>query len=171
LQIAVYAWLQDNNSEYYRPDGYPYNHATIAGNKNKKAFDSYNPFVKQLRADYDVYRWAKLFDVQKIKSTDPGEKLYERFNGKLIILPYRNGEVYCINDDHIVKVKFDISDDKLFEKIHNVLKKEKAFTGLTNEDFELLHDHMKAMFGNEDIIKESKVVNDDKLLKSLWITI
>ncbi len=162
LQLGLYAWAVNRLGQYFFPQGARYNHASIGANINWQDFDSYEPFVKQLIKDYPVYRWAKIFDVTKISADSPGEKLYERFKGKLVILPHKNGEVFRVNEDELTKVIFIVSDKKLFGKIHNVLKENKAFNGLSNENFDLLKDYVGKVGEAED------VVVDDVLLKALY---
>jgi len=164
IQIGVFAWAQNSKGEYYFPQGARHNHATLLVTPNKQVFDSYEPFIKQLSAGHPVYRWGKIFDIQKIMADSPEAKLFERVKGKLIILPEKHGEVYRVNEDHLQKVTFAISDKKLFEKVHTVLRENKAFLGLSNENFDLLLKHIDKVKGDAD-----EIIIDDQLLGSLYL--
>lgn len=54
--ISVFAWTQDDNDLYFKPDGFTDNHwvwlLKIKDNGNYVIFDSYDPSIKEIRADF-----------------------------------------------------------------------------------------------------------------------
>lgn len=171
LQVGVLAW-QERNGKYYMASGQRYNHATLVvgyvEGSHWLIFDSYEPFIKKLEWNYPIYQWAMRYNFEKIEADSPEARLFERVKGKLIMTPHRNGEVYRVNEDHLKKVPFIIGDEKLFKKVHNVLRKEKAFLGISNDNFDLLVKYLGKIYGEANIIKEGEVVVDNTLLKSLY---
>lgn len=58
LGISVYAWVRNDNGEYYRPAGAPDTHwctAVYIDEKNRiYVHDTYEPFIKILEPNYDI---------------------------------------------------------------------------------------------------------------------
>lgn len=167
LVIAVNAWYE-RNGRYFNPQPGKYNHATLIIKPDIgdgiKIFDSYNPYLKWLEKGTDIYEWGVAVDVTKIGGNTEGEKLFNRLKGKLILLPYSNGEMYRVMEDHLRYVVVNVGDEQLAKKFHQYLRDSKVLTGLTNEDFSKLKQYMKERFGEAKIV-EGNFVGLSELLK------
>lgn len=66
LQVQVVAWYdKDKDGIYEKPAGVDFNHGTTLISKDKKVFDSYDPFIKQLEPNYTFGNYALKYQVNK----------------------------------------------------------------------------------------------------------
>lgn len=171
LQVGVFAWAM-RNGRYYVPQGMRHQHATtLVGYKDGEywlVYDSYGPFLKKLEWNYPFYKYAMKYHIEKIEGEDPGQQLYERFKDKFIILPFNHGEVWYVGDMFLQKVTFAISHQKLFEKIHGVLREKRVFTGVTNENFTLILDYVKNVYGADAVKEEMDEFAAEELFEKFY---
>lgn len=69
LAVLVNAWYKDTRGEYYNP-GDTQNHAVVLFKKDH-IYDTYDPFIKKLSADYNYYSVAYKFTITKKINTKP----------------------------------------------------------------------------------------------------
>jgi len=169
IQIAVGVGYNYNNNGIIKdPKSYQCYHAIICYYideiGNKYIYDHYDKEFKTLDKNYNIY-YAMIFaDLPKSwRGMGIDDiKFYNRMIGKLIILPESSGEVFRVEENCLRKVKFVVTDKKLWDILQIAMREKKAFLGVSNKDFERLK---KVAFTMEGVVESDKEIDIKSILE------
>jgi len=167
LGVGVYAWTQKDGI-YYEPSWATPNHwTTLYGyvdGQYWKVFDSYHNEFKHLDWNYP-FKFAKRYTVvaKDIGEVSEGKDLYTRLQGKHILIPDLNGEIYYVGE-HLKYEGWATNSDWLQGRINESLRKAQkdgSFIGVSKADFDKLKTYV--VLAGKQILNEKYKGQIEKL--------